>query len=73
MNKGVKNKSEVTLIKKRFSKFLAVSCNCGFKVSKKCLYDPKTLSSRNLTVDIKKARNFMLISKPSRKHEKVAH
>jgi hypothetical protein len=31
-----------------------------FKVSKKCLYDFKTLSSDNLTLGIKKAQNWML-------------
>ncbi len=45
-------------IKNTFFKILTVSCEFGFLVLKKCLFDLKTLSTQNLAISIKKSSEF---------------
>ncbi len=69
MKKDVNNTFASHFHEIRFSKFWAVSCSFGFKVSKR----PCNFFFTKLTLGIKRAQNVMLISKQLRKRRKNAH
>jgi hypothetical protein len=72
MNKDIKKTNRSHLKKICFSN-LALFCVFGFQVLKKCLSDPKTLSSPNLTIGIKKLGIFCWFRNRWGKCEKIAH
>jgi hypothetical protein len=55
-----------------FFQIFSVSCDCGFKVYKKCLYDLKTLSS-HYTKGIKKSSEFYADFETVQKNTKKLH